>query len=317
MNNPYSILGVNPNASEDEIKKQYRQLSRKYHPDANINNPNREQAEEKFKEINAAYKEIMRERTEGGYGRSSYGYSNYGQNNYSQNGYNQGGYGQSNYSSNSYSQSGYGSTGYGQGGYGSTGYGSTGYGQNSYGSTGYGQGGYGQNSYGQNSYGNQSGAGYGYKEQNTYRTYSEFGGYGKDTDESVLKILRAAKNFLANGAYREARAALDNLNVYNRLSYWYYLSSMTNAGLKNDVGAYEDIKMAVRLDPNNAEYKALYNSYDLDRGYYGSKKENFGYRSHFNDNYKYNYDGFSSGFLRLVMFILLGLIYYSLKRYGF
>ena len=62
---PYSVLGVSRDASEEEIKKAYKTLSRKYHPDANINNPNKDQAEEKFKEIQAAYQQIMKERTEG------------------------------------------------------------------------------------------------------------------------------------------------------------------------------------------------------------------------------------------------------------
>ena len=37
---PYKVLGVSYNASEDEIKKAYRNLSRKYHPDANVGKPN-------------------------------------------------------------------------------------------------------------------------------------------------------------------------------------------------------------------------------------------------------------------------------------
>ena len=65
MKNPYDVLGVPQNASEDEIKKAYRKLSRTYHPDANINNPNKAEAEEKFKEIQQAYQQIMQEREHG------------------------------------------------------------------------------------------------------------------------------------------------------------------------------------------------------------------------------------------------------------
>ena len=70
MFDPYSVLGVSRDASDEEIKKAYRRLSRKYHPDANINNPNKAQAEEKFKEVQQAYDQIMKERE---YGSSSYG----------------------------------------------------------------------------------------------------------------------------------------------------------------------------------------------------------------------------------------------------
>lgn len=66
MRDPYVVLGVSRNATDDEIKKAYRNLSRKYHPDANVNNPNKEQAEERFKEVQQAYDEIMHQKQYGG-----------------------------------------------------------------------------------------------------------------------------------------------------------------------------------------------------------------------------------------------------------
>lgn len=90
MTDPYKVLGVSRDATEDEIKKAYRQLSRKYHPDANVNNPNQERAEELFKQVQEAYNQIMKER-EGG----AYGYGGYGRGQETGYGYRQaGGYGQ-------------------------------------------------------------------------------------------------------------------------------------------------------------------------------------------------------------------------------
>ena len=92
---PYEVLGVSPNATDEEIKHAYRELSRKYHPDANQNNPLKDLAEEKFKQVQAAYSQIMERRKNG------QTYQNNGQNfngsfnggNYQQNGgYNGGGY---------------------------------------------------------------------------------------------------------------------------------------------------------------------------------------------------------------------------------
>lgn len=57
---PYKVLGVSPNASEEEIKKAYKTLSKKYHPDMNMNNPNKDALAEKFKEVQMAYDMIMK-----------------------------------------------------------------------------------------------------------------------------------------------------------------------------------------------------------------------------------------------------------------
>lgn len=82
--NPYEVLGVSPNASNDEVKKAYRQLSKKYHPDSYVNNPLADLAEEKFKEVQAAYDDIMKQRQNGYSG--GYSYTGQSQSNY-QSGY--------------------------------------------------------------------------------------------------------------------------------------------------------------------------------------------------------------------------------------
>ena len=73
MTDPYQVLGVSRSASDEEIKKAYRTLSRKYHPDANVNNPNKDQAEERFKQVQQAYDLIMKEKPQGTSGCFSYG----------------------------------------------------------------------------------------------------------------------------------------------------------------------------------------------------------------------------------------------------
>ena len=88
MNDPYTVLGVNASASDEEIKRAYRELVKKYHPDNYNNNPLADLAEAKMKESNEAYDAIVKMRTQGGYQASG----NYG---------NPGGTGGAHYSSGS------------------------------------------------------------------------------------------------------------------------------------------------------------------------------------------------------------------------
>ena len=72
MGDPYKILGIVRSASDDEVKKAYREMCRKYHPDRN---PGNEAAEEMFKIVQEAYAQIVEERKNSGT-NSSEGYSN-------------------------------------------------------------------------------------------------------------------------------------------------------------------------------------------------------------------------------------------------
>ncbi len=82
--NPYEVLGVSPNDDEETIKKAFRNLVKKYHPDRYANSPMAEQANEKLKEINLAYDMITGKAQPeqntgyGGYNSGYGGYSGYG-----------------------------------------------------------------------------------------------------------------------------------------------------------------------------------------------------------------------------------------------
>ena len=78
MTDPYEVLNVSSAATDEEVKKAYRDLARKYHPDNYHDNPLADLAQEKMKEINAAYDAIQKERSgrgasSGGYAQQSYG----------------------------------------------------------------------------------------------------------------------------------------------------------------------------------------------------------------------------------------------------
>ena len=76
IDDPYQVLGVSRDASDDEIKRAYRRLAKKYHPDVNPGDP---VAAKKMQQINAAYEQIKNpEKTQSGPGGAGYGYNPYG-----------------------------------------------------------------------------------------------------------------------------------------------------------------------------------------------------------------------------------------------
>lgn len=85
---PYEVLGISPNATDDEVKSAYRTMARKYHPDNYADNPLSELAQEKMQEINDAYDAIVRARKNGGHRQAAGGYTG---------GYNASGTGNSSY----------------------------------------------------------------------------------------------------------------------------------------------------------------------------------------------------------------------------
>ena len=178
----YEVLGINRSADKDTIKKAYRKMAKKYHPDSNAGNAD---AEEKFKEVQQAYEQIMKEREYGSAGGTSGGYGGYG----------------------------------GFGGFG------------------------------------------GQQRQSTY-----------EDEESVRR--RAAANFVQSGHYQEAMNVLNSLSQKN--GEWYYLSSMANMGMGNNVKALEQIREAVRLEPNNQQYRMLLNRMEGGGSWYETQQGPFG-----------------------------------------
>ena len=75
MNDPYQVLGISRNATDEEIKRAYRDLARKYHPDNYQDNPLADLAQEKMKEINEAYDFLMKKN---GQASGNYGYQSGG-----------------------------------------------------------------------------------------------------------------------------------------------------------------------------------------------------------------------------------------------
>lgn len=221
MTDPYKVLEVSRDASMDDIKKQYRALSRKYHPDSNINNPDKDKAEEKFKEVQAAYEQIVYEKEHGT--DSSY-----------------------NYEGNS-----------------GSGYGSYNNGNDSYGYGGFGDfydffRNMGGSQYGNSQYGNS-------QHGNSYSSEEQY--------------YRSARGYMAADRYREALNVLSNIPSESRDAEWYYLSAVCNLHMGNNVAASEHARTATSLEPENYDYRHLYEALESGGTWYDRRSEGYG-RSH-------------------------------------
>lgn len=260
MYDPYKVLEVDPSATDEEVKKAYRRLSRKYHPDNNENNPNKAQAEEMFKRVQQAYEQVMKDRelgVRGGYGSSGSGAYGPGSSR---------GYG-----------GGYGPFGYGSGGTGS-GYSGAGYGFGS-GSDRDGDGQQGGYGYSDEDFGDFFGFGpFGFSfryggqgaGQSQRAQQESYDGY---SDEESAR-LKAAINYINAGHYSEAWTVLQSFS--NRTAFWYYLAAAAHSGLGNNVSAKDYAQTAVDMEPGNASYEALLRQLESGNSWYEDRGIRFG-----------------------------------------
>lgn len=78
MSDPYKVLEISPNATDDQVKEAYRKMAKKYHPDNYAGSPIANLANEKMKEVNEAYDQIMNDRKRGGSSSGSYSAGSWG-----------------------------------------------------------------------------------------------------------------------------------------------------------------------------------------------------------------------------------------------
>ena len=217
--NPYDVLGVSRDASLDEVKKAYRKKARENHPDLNPNDP---AAAERMNKINEAYDRIVNPEKYAARDRRAAA-SNPG-------------------------------AGYGAGGAaGGAGYaGGTGTGGAG------GAGGTGQNPYGsEGPYGWTGGFGFDFDD------LFGFGGPGggargpihPEASAADGPAIRSVIDAINAGRFQQAIDQLNAVTSDGRNARWYYLSALANDGAGNSLMALEQIRRAVRLDPNNPDYQ--------------------------------------------------------------
>jgi len=237
VNDPYQVLGISQGASKDEIKRAYRKKAKECHPDLHPNDP---KAHERMQQVNEAYDMLMNP----GKHQANQQRQQARQNS---NPYGQGSYSQYN--------------GYGQ------------HGSNEQ------QGGYNRgNPYGQR--------GYGGWQSDDWFDFDIFG-FGRQQNYSQhvpppnempgdSPIIRQVIRDVNSGQYQAAITRLNSIPSTGRDARWYYLSSLTNKGLGNNIAAIEQMQRAVQLDPNNQIYHQLLQQYRRNGQTYEQNARNYG-----------------------------------------
>ena len=161
------------------------------------------------------------------------------------------------------------------------------------------QGGSAYNPYGQRTQGNPYGQRTTYGEQgpggntygwssNTYTWEDIFGfGFGGPVDPSSIHPgaaasdsaeVRAAINYINAGNYREGASILNNIKSTGRNARWYYLAAIANHGAGNTMLAYDQIRRAVQMDPENADYRRALSAFQQRSQTYQQTSESQGFR---------------------------------------
>ena len=200
---PFQVLGISSDAGEDEIKKAYRSLAKRYHPD------NKETGNEaKFKEIQQAYEYALDIRKNGGRNYYQQQRQNSSYNNYN------------NYSS-------------------------------------------------QTTYDDFFRA-YGFNFEDLFRGTDSF---YQNNGGNEQNLYNSAAAYINNGQYEQALNILNSIQEHGPT--WFYYSAIAEAGLGNNVTARQYAKAALDMDPNNYNYRNLYDQLNRGRTNYRANTNNY------------------------------------------